>query len=175
MNTTGNQVLTIGHSNHTLGFFIELLRRHRVTALADVRSAPYSRFNPEFNRGALADSLKGNGIDYVYLGDALGGRSDDPAATRTGASATTVSPRRRRSDTVSIASLTAQPITVSCSCARSGSRSIATGRSWSPGRLTSGVSRSPISSPMADWSPTARRWIVCSTASICVPTVISSV
>ena len=84
MNTTGNQVLTIGHSNHTLGFFIELLRRHRVTALADVRSAPYSRFNPEFNRGALADSLKGNGIDYVYLGDALGGRSDDPACYENG-------------------------------------------------------------------------------------------
>ena len=57
---------------------MELLRRHRVTALADVRSAPYSRFNPHFNRELLAASLKARGIRYVYLGRELGGRSDDP-------------------------------------------------------------------------------------------------
>ena len=84
MGSTGNQVLTIGHSNHPLGFFIELLHRHRVTAVADVRSAPYSRFNPQFNQGALVDGLKGNGIDYVYLGHALGGRPDDPACYENG-------------------------------------------------------------------------------------------
>ena len=78
MSTTTNPVLTIGHSNHALDFFIELLHRHRVTALADVRSAPYSRFNPQFNRESLASSLKKCGIKYVYLGHALGGRSDDP-------------------------------------------------------------------------------------------------
>ena len=54
-----------------------LLVRHRVTALADVRSAPYSRFNPHFNREPLAAALKAQGIGYVYLGRELGGRSDD--------------------------------------------------------------------------------------------------
>ncbi len=77
MNCTGGAVLTIGHSNHALEKFIELLRRHRVTALADVRSAPYSRFNPQFNREPLAASLKAEGIAYVYLGRELGGRPGD--------------------------------------------------------------------------------------------------
>ena len=57
---------------------MELLSRHRVTALADVRSAPYSRFNPRFNREPLAAALKARGIRYAYLGRELGGRSDDP-------------------------------------------------------------------------------------------------
>ena len=59
--------------------FITLLRRHDVTAVADVRSAPYSRFNPQFNREPFAEALGAEGIRYVYLGDALGGRSEDPA------------------------------------------------------------------------------------------------
>ena len=70
-------VLTIGHSNHPLEAFMGLLVRHRVTALGDVRSAPYSRFNPLFNRELLAAALKAKGIGYVYLGRELGGRSDD--------------------------------------------------------------------------------------------------
>lgn len=79
-----NPILTIGHSNHALDALIALLHRHRVTALADVRSAPYSRFNPQFNRESLARSLKSCGIEYVYLGDGLGGRSDDPACYEDG-------------------------------------------------------------------------------------------
>lgn len=84
MSTTNNPVFTIGHSNHAQDVLIALLRRHRVTALADVRSAPYSRFNPQFNRESLARSLKSRGIEYVYLGDGLGGRSDDPACYEDG-------------------------------------------------------------------------------------------
>ncbi len=78
MSITNNPVLTIGHSNHGLNFLIKLLRQHRVTAVADVRSTPYSRFNPQFNRNSLCGNLKRFGIEYVYLGHALGGRSDDP-------------------------------------------------------------------------------------------------
>lgn len=84
MNTTDNLVLTIGHSTHALEEFIALLQQHRVTAVGDVRSAPYSRFNPQFNRDALPNSLKTLGIEYVYLGYALGGRSDDPACYEKG-------------------------------------------------------------------------------------------
>ena len=79
MSGTNGAVLTIGHSNHPLATFLGLLERRRVTALADVRSAPYSRFNPQFNREALRDALAERGIRYVYLGRELGGRSDDPA------------------------------------------------------------------------------------------------
>ena len=84
MSTTNNFVLTIGHSTHALESFIALLFQHHVTALADVRSAPYSRFNPQFNRESLAGNLKKCRIEYVYLGHALGGRSDDPACYENG-------------------------------------------------------------------------------------------
>ena len=79
MPATGSTVLTIGHSTHPVEAFIDLLQHHGVTALADVRAAPYSRFNPQFNRETLADSLGARGIAYVFLGRELGGRSENPA------------------------------------------------------------------------------------------------
>lgn len=72
-------VFTIGHSTHTLERFRELLRQHCITAVADVRSTPYSRRNPQFNRAELARSLVEADIAYVFLGRELGGRSDDPS------------------------------------------------------------------------------------------------
>ena len=78
------QVLTVGHSNHELGRFLDLLRQHEITALADVRSAPYSRFNPHFNLKRLPASLSASGIAYVWLGRELGGRPDDPACYEDG-------------------------------------------------------------------------------------------
>ena len=77
-------VLTVGHSNHSLEIFMALLQQHGVTALADVRSAPYSRFNPQFNRKALERSLEAVGIGYVFMGRALGGRPDDPSCYEDG-------------------------------------------------------------------------------------------
>jgi uncharacterized protein (DUF488 family) len=77
MTIATHAVLTIGHSHHPVEAFIALLLQHGVTALADVRSAPYSRFAPQFNREALARSLKTSGIKYVFLGRELGARSDD--------------------------------------------------------------------------------------------------
>ena len=81
---TESLILTIGHSNHPLETFVALLKRHDVTALADVRSAPYSRFNPQFNRKALGGSLDAIGIRYVFLGRELGGRPDDPSCYEQG-------------------------------------------------------------------------------------------
>ena len=84
MDTDRLSVFTIGHSNHPIEKFIELLRLHRIEALADVRSAPASRFNPQFNKKPLADSLKQAGIAYVFLGRELGARSKDPATYENG-------------------------------------------------------------------------------------------
>src|SRR5690348_1557234 len=63
-----SMVYTIGHSNHPAGRFVELLRQHGIAAVADVRSTPYSRFNPQFRREALAATLKEAGIHHVFLG-----------------------------------------------------------------------------------------------------------
>lgn len=71
-------VYTIGHSTHAIERFIELLKMHSITAIADVRSTPYSRVNPQYNRETLRDSLKAIGIVYVFLGEELGARSNDP-------------------------------------------------------------------------------------------------
>lgn len=78
------EIFTIGHSNHSIERFVELLRQHGVTALADVRSAPYSRHNPQYNKEALESELKRNGIAYVFLGKELGARSNDPTCYENG-------------------------------------------------------------------------------------------
>jgi uncharacterized protein (DUF488 family) len=77
-------IFTIGHSTHPLEAFVALLKQHDVTALADVRSAPYSRFNPQFNKDALAQDLKAQGITYVFLGRELGARSEDRSCYENG-------------------------------------------------------------------------------------------
>lgn len=79
-----NPIFTIGHSTHTVERFVDLLRQHGVTAVADVRSSPYSRFNPQFNRETLERALKEQGIAYVFLGKELGARSDDPSCYEKG-------------------------------------------------------------------------------------------
>lgn len=77
-------VYTIGHSNHTVERFIELLTMHRIATVGDVRSSPYSRFNPQFNREGLKHVLAASGVGYVFLGRELGARSDDPACYELG-------------------------------------------------------------------------------------------
>jgi len=69
---------TIGHSNHPIAYFIGLLRAAGIRRLADVRSIPYSRRWPQFKRAALEAALAAAGIDYVWYGEALGGRPRDP-------------------------------------------------------------------------------------------------
>jgi uncharacterized protein (DUF488 family) len=70
-------IFSIGHSNHDIETFIDLLRQHGIECLIDVRSAPYSRFSPHFSRRSLEAHLRDEGIEYVYLGQALGGRPED--------------------------------------------------------------------------------------------------
>jgi uncharacterized protein (DUF488 family) len=72
-------VYTIGHSTHPLEKFLELLRLHGIEVLADVRSTPVSRRNPQFNRDNLRKSLAVVNIEYVFLGQELGARSKDPS------------------------------------------------------------------------------------------------
>jgi uncharacterized protein (DUF488 family) len=72
-------VLTIGHSTHTWERFTTLLRGAGITAVADVRTSPYSRRCPHFNRDELRDHLRQDGVMYVFLGTELGGRPKELA------------------------------------------------------------------------------------------------
>ena len=81
---TNSAIFTVGHSTHPIGEFIELLSRHEVSVVADVRSSPYSRYNPQFNREPLEDKLKATGIRYLFLGNEFGPRVDDPGCYANG-------------------------------------------------------------------------------------------
>ena len=82
-------VHTSGHSTRTIGAVIELLKAHRIELVVDVRRWPASRRLPHFNREALNNALKLEGIDYIWRGDLGGFRkpaSDSPnTAWRVGA------------------------------------------------------------------------------------------
>lgn len=72
------ELYTIGHSTHSIEEFVRRLTMHSITAVCDVRSMPYSQFTPQFNRELLQKELKMHNIAYVFLGDELGARSDNP-------------------------------------------------------------------------------------------------
>jgi uncharacterized protein (DUF488 family) len=67
-------IWTIGHSNHDLEWFMRLLQGQRIEFAVDVRSYPYSRHAPHFNREEFEQALRDNGMSYLFLGDSLGGR-----------------------------------------------------------------------------------------------------
>lgn len=66
-------IFTIGHSNLPLDAFVDILKRHNIPSLVDVRSQPFSSYSPQFNQGNLASHLKLNHIKYRFLGDKLWG------------------------------------------------------------------------------------------------------
>lgn len=68
------ELFTIGHSRHSREEFLKLLQTHRIEAVVDVRSNPFSRWSPQFSRNALEKFLEENGIRYIFLGDELGAR-----------------------------------------------------------------------------------------------------
>jgi uncharacterized protein (DUF488 family) len=67
-------LFTIGYSGRTIDDLVALLEQHKITALCDVRSMPYSSRNPDFNREAFKNVLKSHHIEYVFLGEELGAR-----------------------------------------------------------------------------------------------------
>ncbi|MDE2860289.1 MAG: DUF488 domain-containing protein [Chloroflexota bacterium] len=77
MSATQHPILTIGHSNHSSDAFLSLLRSHEVGEVIDVRSSPYSRYNPQFNLAVLEAMLEDAGVAYAFLGGELGGRPND--------------------------------------------------------------------------------------------------
>lgn len=77
-------IYTIGHSNNKIEKLIELLNEYKIDLVLDVRSYPYSKYNPQFNGKILSKTLLNHEIAYEFLGDCLGGRPSDPTCYKTG-------------------------------------------------------------------------------------------
>ncbi|SDF44508.1 Protein of unknown function, DUF488 [Mucilaginibacter pineti] len=73
----GKVLYTIGYGSRDFEKFLELLVRYEIKFLIDVRTSPYSKMNPPFNKENLDIKLKENKIKYVFMGDSLGGRPRD--------------------------------------------------------------------------------------------------
>lgn len=71
------RIFTIGHGGRSQEAVFEKLSREKVSYVVDVRSVPYSRFQPDFSRDQLEASLRQNNMNYVFMGDLLGGRPKD--------------------------------------------------------------------------------------------------
>jgi len=73
---TAETIWTVGHSNYPIETFLDLLAKHRIAVLVDVRSSPYSRYASQFNKQAVEHSLQSRRIQYLFLGDLVGGRAE---------------------------------------------------------------------------------------------------
>ena len=73
-----NNLFTIGYASFSITDFISTLQQHNITALVDVRSAPYSKYKPEFKKDNLNKVLTENSISYIFLGKYVGVRVEDP-------------------------------------------------------------------------------------------------
>ncbi len=78
------RVYTIGHGGRTIDECIDQLHNLGILFVIDVRTSPYSRYQPEFSKGHLEEHLKRAGISYGFMGDALGGHPTDPACYTAG-------------------------------------------------------------------------------------------
>jgi uncharacterized protein (DUF488 family) len=71
------KLYSIGHGTRSAKDFMALLKEFGIEYLIDVRSQPYSKYNPQYNQNELKNLLEGNGIRYVFMGDSIGGRPKD--------------------------------------------------------------------------------------------------
>jgi uncharacterized protein (DUF488 family) len=71
-------LFTIGHSSHTMAAFLEMLEAHSIQVVVDVRSAPYSKYVPQFNKSEVEKAIIAAGFKYIFMGDAIGGKPTDP-------------------------------------------------------------------------------------------------
>jgi uncharacterized protein (DUF488 family) len=70
-------IYSIGHGNKKFEEFIQELKSFDIQFLLDIRSKPFSKWNPQFNQNELKFKLELNKIKYVFVGDTLGGLPED--------------------------------------------------------------------------------------------------
>ncbi|MBQ5853002.1 MAG: DUF488 domain-containing protein [Rikenellaceae bacterium] len=79
-----SSLFSIGHGNKSIDEFISELNSFNIQFVVDVRSVPYSKWNPHFNQSTLECSLIKHGLRYVYMGDKLGGMPNDSSCYTNG-------------------------------------------------------------------------------------------
>ncbi|HSH01303.1 MAG TPA: DNA helicase RecQ [Anaerolineae bacterium] len=72
-------IYTIGYGHRPLSDFINILQKHHIDFLIDVRTHPHSRHQTAYNQPNLRQQLRQHDIRYVFMGDTLGGRPQDPS------------------------------------------------------------------------------------------------
>ena len=72
------EIYTIGYSTFIIESFLAVLRKYSINVVADVRSSPYSKYKPEFNKNELKHTLSNHNFSYVFLGDQCGARIKSP-------------------------------------------------------------------------------------------------
>lgn len=77
MSKSEKLLYTIGHSNHSQEYFLEMLRSNEINCIVDVRSTPFSKYTPQFNKYELKKYLNKKGIYYLHMGIEFGARRDD--------------------------------------------------------------------------------------------------
>jgi uncharacterized protein (DUF488 family) len=71
------EIFTVGHSNHDINIFIDMLKKNNINTIVDVRSSPYSQYSPQYNQDILKNFLKKSNIQYIFMGNLLGARYED--------------------------------------------------------------------------------------------------
>ena len=74
----GSVIYTIGHSTHSLDYFLSMLKEYAIDCVVDVRSTPASKYNPQYNKEPFSKFLKKNKIAYLHFPQEFGARHDDP-------------------------------------------------------------------------------------------------
>lgn len=70
-------IYTIGHSNYSMERFVEMLRKYKIDVVVDIRGTPYSKYNTQYNKEALSNSLKELGYIYIYMGREFAAQRDN--------------------------------------------------------------------------------------------------
>lgn len=77
MNRESKIIYTIGYASKELGDFVQLVKDRGISTIVDVRSVPYSKRHPDFNKESLGTKCAKRDVRYIYLGHLLGARQTD--------------------------------------------------------------------------------------------------
>ena len=71
------RIYTVGHSTISSALFLDIIKKFGISCVVDVRSTPFSRYAPQYNKDEIMHFLRNNDIQYVFMGDEFGARRDD--------------------------------------------------------------------------------------------------